>query len=68
VALRLPAGQFAAAAAVVAKASRKGCASPLPPGYPGAQKTIVTMAPAKSVVMLLGYHSTARRARALEGA
>src|ERR1700679_1341283 len=67
-AVRLPAGHCAAAATAVAKASRKGCASPLAPGYPGAQKTSVTTAPAKSVLILLGYHSTARCARALDGA
>ena len=40
---------------------RSGCASPAPPGYPGAQNTRVASDAANSVLMRLGYHSPARR-------
>src|SRR4029077_19486198 len=38
-----------------------GCASPAPPGYPGAQNTRVASVAANSVLMCLGYHSPALR-------
>src|ERR1700693_1235536 len=40
----------------------KGCASPAPPGYPGAQNTRVATAAISSVLMAVGYHSRAQRA------
>src|SRR5213595_1990586 len=38
-----------------------GCASPAPPGYPGAQNTRVASVAVNSVLMCLGYHSPALR-------
>src|ERR1700730_9456297 len=40
----------------------KGCASPAPPGYPGAQNTKVAIAAISRVLMPVGYHSRALRA------
>src|ERR1700737_2246097 len=61
-AVRLPAGQPADATVALANLSRNGCASPAPPGYPGAQNTSVATAAISSVLIPVGYHSRALRA------
>src|ERR1700722_8497105 len=53
---RLSDFQPADAAAALANWSTNGCASPDPPGEPGAQKTRVAIAANMSVLMATGYH------------